>query len=87
MHFWRFWEADQQLLSFLLQEDVFKNDGKSMGFHLFLPMNKVKTFVSLYLASKMQTFHSQSRFANPNQADSRFIDVMSYTLTRLYAKE
>lgn len=39
-----------------------------MSFHLFLPVNKVKAFVSLYLASKMQAFSSQSMFANPNQA-------------------
>lgn len=54
---------------------------------LFLPMNKVKAFISLYLANKMQICHYQSMFANSNQADNGFIDVMPYILARLYTKE
>lgn len=54
---------------------------------LFLPMNEVKAFISLYLANKMQVCHSQSMSANTNQADNRFIDVISYILIGLYTKE
>lgn len=79
LRIWGSWPVIVKL--FITRGCLFKNYGKDTSFHEFLPTHKVEAFVSLYLASKMQVFLSQSMFANPNQTDSRFIDVMSYICT------